>query len=470
MIRRGAGRRPQGQRPGVPHASFPRAGKQSKKRGRGLLFVVTVMVVLVYWRLENQPRMEGYVENVDGNKQIFLNIPEHNAAELVHSDTFVVSSAKLSSNITVLCRGQTNYRENAIVILAQKKHATYDRDSYGLLIKSLRLLAKNYLSLHDHAENVDIFLFHTGDFDYRDIEALENLLEFRTGILKLVNLDGTAFWTLPPWHKKDNQSHWAVSDIFPIGYRHMCRWFGVNIWYFFEQMNSQLSTSYRFLLRIDEDSFILSPIDYDIFNYMKGNEFVYGYRMCAYEMDYNRFVAPWFNKWKRKTPMKREITRDLCGLYNNFFVADLDFFVSDPVRKYLKEIDRQGFIYRKRYGDLMIHSTAVYAFADPGNIHRFLDFTYQHVTTDHILNPGQGCVVWGGIQAGYKDKGAEQTLKSYVKEYVLDKNCTANITFIMQEDLSPTYQHLPDDWKSRVRLKTIAAGKVELPLQGLLSG
>jgi hypothetical protein len=223
-------------------------------------------------------------------------------------------------------------------------------------------------------------------------------------------------------------------------------------------------------LRIDEDSFILSKIEYDIFDYMKVNEFVYGYRMCAYEMEYNRYIAPWFNNWKRKTPMKREITRDLCGFYNNFFVADLQFFMSPEVRKYLKQIDRQGFVYRKRYGDLMIHATAVYGFADSDKIHRFLDFTYQHVTTDHILHPEQGCVVWGGIQAGYNDKDAEKTLEAYYKENVLNKRCTANTTYMEEQDLSPTYQHVPDELKGKLRLKTIIAGRVESPNKGSQSG
>jgi len=118
----------------------------------------------------------------------------------------------------------------------------------------------------------------------------------------------------------------------------------------------------------------------------------------------------------------------------------------------------------------MIHTTAVYGFANPNQIHRFLDFTYQHVTTDHLVHPEQGCVVWGGIQAGYKDANAEQTLDAYYQDMVQYKGCTANVSYISDPDLSPTYQHLPDEWKGKVKLKTIIAGKVELPNQGNNSG
>jgi hypothetical protein len=244
----------------------------------------------------------------------------------------------------------------------------------------------------------------------------------------------------------------------------------VKIWQFFEDLNTQLSCSYRYILRIDEDSFIHSPIDYDIFDFMGTNQFVYGYRLCAYEMNYNRLIARWFQQWRQKTQLKRDdFDKDLCGFYNNFFVADLQFFQSRPVQKYLKEIDRQGFIYRKRYGDLMIHSTAVYAFADREQIHRFLDFSYQHVTVDYGEG-SLGCVIWGGIQAGYNDRNAEQTLDGFYKTQVLEKKCTANTTYMSEKDLSPTYQHLPDSWRGKVRLKTIISGRVELPNKGILSG
>lgn len=375
-----------------------------------------------------------------------------------------------SGNISIVSLGENYCRRNAVVILAQKKHATYQRDSYGMLLKAIDLLAKNYISIDQHAENMDLFVFNTGDFGTTDLLVLESLLPSRSGILKLVNLNGTGFWSLPSWHEKDNPSDWIDSDIFPVGYRHMCRWFGVKIWQFFEELNTALGCNYRHLLRIDEDSLILSPIRYDVFDYMLSNNFVYGFRMCAYELEYNRRIAPWLNRWKIQNPMKRDIHRDLCGFYNNFFIADLHFFTSSPVQRYLRNLDRQGFIYRKRYGDLMVHSTAVYAYAEPHQIHRFLDFTYSHVTRDHILHPEQGCVVWGGIQAGYADPNAESTLDVYYRENIHDRHCTANTSYILEPDLSPTYQHIPNNWKGKVRLKTIVAGKVELPGRGEDSG
>ena len=419
--------------------------------------------------------------------------------KMYNTASFVAKAGKVAGNISIVSRRMDLERyhrqpysldtvcggeqRNAIVILAQKKHSTYGRDSYGLLLQALQLFSKNYLSIADHAKTVDLFLFHTGDFDYGDIQVMEETLTLSqsnpnsatswnaTGFIKLVNLVDSSYWSLPPWHARDNQTHWVDSKLFPIGYRHMCRWFGVKIWQFFSDVNQNLGCNYRYLLRLDEDSFIHSPINYDIFNFMSSHGFVYGYRLCAYEMDYNlRYIGNWFHKWQRKIQPQRYISRDICGFYNNFFVADLNFFTSRPVQKYLKDIDRQGFIYRIRYGDLMLHTTAVYAFAKQEQVHRFLSFTYEHVTLDHVLHPEQGCVVWGGIQAGWDDPNAEETLGRFYKERVLDRNCTANVTYLSLPDLSPSYQHVPDNMAQSVRLKTIMAGKVELPNQGILSG
>lgn len=75
----------------------------------------------------------------------------------------------------------------------------------------------------------------------------------------------------------------------------------------------------------------------------------------------------------------------------------------------------------------------------------------------------------GGIQEGYLDPAPEITLNAYVHD-VSNRMCTANITSLSEIDLSPTYQHIPVDWRGKVKLKTIVAGRVELPGQGINSG
>ena len=175
--------------------------------------------------------------------------------------------------------------------------------------------------------------------------------------------------------------------------------------------------------------------------------------------------------WRRRYPKfipRREFSLDMCGFYNNFFVADLHFFVSPAVTQFLRFIDKQGHIYRRRLGDLMIHSMAVYWFAPKQHIHRFLDFTYEHGT----FNETNGCLLWGGIQAGYNDPDALTTISNFNKTIVIDRRCDVNTSILTQADLSPSYNHLPTITSGdHVSLLTITAGNVELPAgRGLLSG
>lgn len=411
--------------------------------------------------------------------------------------------------VTLRTRGTSSCRsKNAVVMLAQKKHSTYlGRDSLGLLVKTLDLFRDNYLKLQQHASTTDVFLFHTGDFDDADLIFLEDRLllgqqssQSMMGILRMVNLNNTAYWSLPELLRHDNPATWKGSDIYPVGYRHMCRWFGEQIWYFFQDLNNHNNnqrqrqqqqcrdSSYRYIARLDEDSFLLSPINYDIFDLMVTQTYVYGFRMCAYELE-ETLPKIWFKKWRKGLSSdnntnkivsnqsrqgRQVIDPGLCGFYTNFFVADLKFFLSPEVTKFLREIDRRGFFYRKRFGDLLVHSLAVYAFAPSTQIHRFLDFTYQHATIDYFKDREKECISWGSIQAGYNDPIGEQQVDAFHQKHVLGKDCpTANLTYLFRDDLSPTYSHLPERIRQQgqsFKLKTVYAGKVELPSQGMLSG
>jgi hypothetical protein len=98
---------------------------------------------------------------------------------------------------------------NAIVYLAQKLHSSYGRDSFGILLESLRLMNKNYFSLHNHSNNTDVMIFHTADFKSEDRDLMESLLgsEFRAA-LHFVDLSNTTYWQRPSWHRKDDPLSW----------------------------------------------------------------------------------------------------------------------------------------------------------------------------------------------------------------------------------------------------------------------
>eukprot|EP00977_Amphora_coffeiformis_P018105 scaffold6164_cov163-Amphora_coffeaeformis.AAC.16 len=369
-----------------------------------------------------------------------------------------------------------SFSRHAIVYLAQKKHSTYRRDSFGTLLRSLELLRQNYLQ--QYMANADIFIFHVSSFDADDLATIEQVLgPDSVGAVRLVDLDQSTFWGRPNFLQNSNPQTWDAFPLFSEGYRHMIQFFAIHIWEFFTRLNEKIvrnaeatstskPTGYRYIMRLDEDSFLHSPIDYNIFEFMESQRYVYGYRMCSYEMQTAYRMWRRYQKFKGPEDVpKRDLALRGCGFYNNFFVADLEFFRQDDVQDFLQFIYQRGHIYVWRLGDLVIHTMTIYKFAQSFQVHRFLDFTYEHGTIDNTT----GCLMWGGMQAGYRDVEAAKRLDKYHRERSKDGACVLNQTILTLEDLSPTYAHLPSDIKS-VALQTVVAGNVEVIGKGNLSG
>ena len=135
------------------------------------------------------------------------------------------------------------------------------------------------------------------------------------------------------------------------------------------------------------------------------------------------------------------------------------------MQDFLRFIYERGHIYVWRLGDLMIHTITIFRFADASQVHRFLDFTYQHGT----MNRTTKCLVWGGMQAGYADVQAKERLEWFYQKQSQKGACALNRTTLALQDLSPTYAHLPEGMEA-VELETVVAGNVEVMGKGLLSG
>ena len=105
--------------------------------------------------------------------------------------------------------------------------------------------------------------------------------------------------------------------------------------------------------RQDDDSFILSNINYDVFKFMKTNQYKYGYRVVnkdspicvaglwttvkAYVMLKN--INPYFyEKWKEPSVM-----------YNNFEISDMNLWRSQEYKDYISYIDKLGMILRNSF-------------------------------------------------------------------------------------------------------------------------
>ena len=91
------------------------------------------------------------------------------------------------------------------------------------------------------------------------------------------------------------------------------------------------------------------------------------------------------------------------------------------MRRFLERIDRTGYIYSRRWGDLIVQSVAVQAFLPKRAVHMFDDFTYAHATPARVGRGGRDggggaqCIAFGGVAAGSDDPRGLQTVARFVR-------------------------------------------------------
>lgn len=371
-------------------------------------------------------------------------------------------------------------RPNAILYVVQKgNHSSYGRDSTALFFKSLDTVYQNYLSINGHADNVDMLIFHSGEYNQEDLDFMDGRYNHSVHF-KLVNLNDTDYWTIPETVRFDNTSLWRHSSLFSIGYRHMMRWYSLKLYDFARDYGTEEGgCGYNYLMRMDEDSLLLSPVEYDLFDFMQSNNYSYAFRMCSFEMetelwgDYVDHILHCGMSLPPNIPY-RPIQSELCGFYNNFFIIETKLMMQPDVQHFVQWIDALGNIYRDRYNDLRIQTSLVYAFVPPERIHRFLDWSYEHMTGS------KNCPHWGAVQAGYLDPNATVHIAKMINTWNLkNKRCPVRRKGFLEADLSPTYSHLPPSaWfmdkfgkpREKFKWRTLAAGTVEKPDQKLFSG
>ncbi len=314
----------------------------------------------------------------------------------------------------------------AIVYLAQNTHKDpqYGRNSRVMLEKSLDLLFKNYNEQFKH----DVLIFHEGDFLEKDQEQVacgRKEIKFKE-----------IHFLVPDFLRQEEIPRvWPNGDFpgYGMGYRHMLRFFAVQIFDILHDLR------YDWFMRLDDDSFIHSKINYDLFEFMERNNFEYGYRVDireAYDVSqgfgetvagYVRaeninsrsFEEHWeptrlriyltnlvkailIRKFRAKKYIMSPSSRyDLWGYYNNFFITKIAFWKTQEVQSFIHYFDRIGVWYKYRWGDALFQSAAIQIFMPKHKVFKFTDWTYEHATFE------KGKLSWGGIYESSLDIDSE---------------------------------------------------------------
>ena len=244
-----------------------------------------------------------------------------------------------------------------IVYLAQARHSSYGRDSLKLLRSSVASLAENYLSLTNPKD--DVLFLHFGEvpaFEQRTLTAMCG-----ETIRARFSLVPRNYSTLPPGVTTRG---WLHARKFSEGYRHMIRLYTIGLWHIVA------AEGYEYVMRMDEDSLILSPIHYNLFERMRSKGVEYMYRLASWESvpavnprsdPFHRFISRFLisrnatPSWLLDSCVHRSIhnfTTINCGymygFYNNFFATRVGFWLRDDVQQFLRHVDASQHIYVHR--------------------------------------------------------------------------------------------------------------------------
>jgi hypothetical protein len=308
-----------------------------------------------------------------------------------------------------ICDGPRKFSD-AIVILGQKRHSSYDATH----TTSLHPILLSIMTHYPHGKEADILIFQEGDILRDDLIEMDG---FNLRLCLLQN--NTKYWGEPDhWRMaKSDYSQW--SRIWSRGYHYMIRFYAVTIWGLLDGLG------YKWMMRFDDDSRILSHIDYNMFHAMRANNKIYGFRMYSMECGRGNF-GPLIDRFTKNHNLSIE-DRGLgpginnnryckgggkLGYYNNFAITNVTWWVTTPlVQTLIRVFDQSNLIITDRDGDLLLHTAIVRLFTQPQERMHFLDWSYYHHT---VL---KGDIIWGGIESGTADRHWNQTKHDYIRDH-----------------------------------------------------
>lgn len=246
-------------------------------------------------------------------------------------------------------------------------------------IKSLDSVYYNYLIDHP----CDVVCFYEPNFCKKEKEFIKDKYKFLNIKLYEVNFKTPDY----PEHIKNQILEYFPhpEDIhrnnghkgFSMGYRHMCRFYAG------EFMNLDCLSQYKYIWRLDTDSYILNKINYNVFDRMKLNNSIYGYINIQ-----NDHIGAIKNLWETcenyfsqnndvfKPENKNKHFKKVY--YSNFEIFDMDWFKSESYQNFYKYIDSTGGIFINRWGDHVIRYLGINALKEQNNVLFFDDITYYH--------------------------------------------------------------------------------------------
>lgn len=246
-------------------------------------------------------------------------------------------------------------------------------------IKSIESLYYNYLIDHP----CDVICFHEPNFCKKELTFIKDKFKFIN--LKTHQID----FKVPEYNPEiknqileyfphPDEFHRNRGHIgFSMGYRHMCRFYAG------EFMKLPIIQKYKYIWRLDTDSYILDKINYNVFDRMAENNAIYGYINIQ-----NDHIGAIKNLWET---CEAYFSKENCifkdenkGIhfkrvyYSNFEIFNMEWFKDKPYQNFYNYIDSTGGIFINRWGDHVLRYIALNALGQKDRCLFFHDIHYYH--------------------------------------------------------------------------------------------
>jgi alpha 1,2-mannosyltransferase len=234
--------------------------------------------------------------------------------------------------------------------------------------RSLSLVESN---LKPNTKNFDVIVFCEDSFNEFKSKVNTNLqLTYQTIEFKIPDYSKEILNQIPEFFPHPTHGNgpiaWGHSG-FPIGYRHMCRFFSGQMY------ETGILQKYDYYLRLDTDSYILTEIPYDLFEIAKQNDIFYGY--IKVEEDNPKVVE---DLWKTTNEYIPNNLAEGLMYYTNFELGKVSWFLTSGYMKYYNYLDKTGGFYTKRWGDAPVKYLGINLLMDSKNIKQLGGFVYSH--------------------------------------------------------------------------------------------
>ena len=266
--------------------------------------------------------------------------------------------------------------KNAIVYLLNAA----DKDMLNFRM-SIELLRNNYL----YERPCDVICFHEKNFPAMEIQYLKEVFEINF-IFKEISFNTPEY---PPEISAAIPEYFPHPLFpgargFPMGYRHMCRFFAG------ELFKLKALREYDYVWRLDTDSFILSPINFNVFERMERTKAVYGYINIQHDhpaMVENLWetAEAYLTRLNKASIFNEEVKEQHLRrvFYTNFEVFNVSWFRAPAYQDFYNYLDETGGIYKHRWGDHAIRYIALMSLCDKSELLFFDDIMYQHGEVYH---------------------------------------------------------------------------------------